>query len=95
MACMNEIFPIILYALGSILLIALIILTVKVIKTVKKVNEVVDDLNNKSRKLNGVFDIVDNATDALSIMSDKVVNFLVNGIVNLFTRKKKEEKDDE
>ena len=95
MACMNEIFPIILYVLGSILLIALIVLTVKVIKTVKKVNEVVDDLNNKSRKLNGVFDIVDNVTDALSIMSDKVVNFLVNGIVNLFTRKKKEEKDDE
>lgn len=95
MECFNEVFPIILYSLGSILLIALIVLTIKVIKTINKVDKVVEDLNNKSRKLNGVFDIVDNATDALSLMSDKIVGFIVNGIAGLFSRKKKEENKDE
>lgn len=96
MECVNEIFPVILYTLGSILLIALIVLTIKVIKTLNKVDNVVDDINTKSKKLNGVFDIVDNTADALSLMSDKLVGFIVNGITGLFARKnKKEENDDE
>lgn len=95
MECLNEIFPIILYFLGSILLIALIILTIKVIITINKVDKVVEDLNSKSRKLNGVFDIVDNAADTLSLISDKIVGFIINGIVGLFSRTKKEENKDE
>lgn len=93
MECINEIFPVILYFLGSILLIALIILVIKLIKTVKKVNDVVDDLNMKSRKLNGVFDFVDNATDALSLVSDKVVGTIVNMITGVFSKRKKKEND--
>ena len=84
MDCVNEIFPVILYFLGSILLISLIVLTIKVIKTVKKVDAV----------LNGVFDFVDNTTDALSIISDKLVGIVMSGISGLFSRRKKKEDDD-
>lgn len=94
MDCVNEIFPVILYFLGSILLISLIVLTIKVIKTVKKVDAVVEDINTKSRKLNGVFDFVDNTTDALSIISDKLVGIVMSGIFGLFSRRKKKEDDD-
>lgn len=89
--CLNELFPVIIYVLSSILLVALIVLTIKVINTVKKVDKVVEDIDTKSKKLNGVFDIVDNATDTLSILSDKMVGFVVNGLTGLFSRKNKKE----
>ena len=91
-----QIFSIILYTLGSILLVASTVLVIMVIQTVKKINKVVDDIDNKSQKLNGVFDIVHNATDTLAVFSDKVVGLIVNLITSLFSRKnKKEEKEDE
>jgi uncharacterized protein YoxC len=91
-----QIFSIILYTLGSILLVASTVLVIMLIQTVKKVNKVVDDIDDKSKKLNGVFDIVDAATDTLSVFSDKVVGLIVNTITNLFSRKsKKEENKDE
>ena len=60
MACINEVFPVILYFLGSILLIALIVLVIKAIKTLSKVNKFVAEIDDKQKKLNGVFDIIDN-----------------------------------
>lgn len=95
MTCINEVFSVILYFLGSILLIVLIILAIKAIKTINKVNKVVDDIDNKSKKLNGVFDIVDTTADAISIFSDKIVDFIVNGLKGLFSKKKKIEEEDE
>jgi uncharacterized protein YoxC len=96
MECAAEIFPVILYTLGSILLIVLIILFINVIKTVKKINHVVDEIDTKQKKLNGIFDFVDSATDSLSIFSDKLVNGFVSLITTLFTKKhKKEDNEDE
>ena len=91
MEYLHEVLPVILYILGSILLVALIVLTIKMIKTLNKVDQVVEDIDNKSKKLNGVFDMVDAATDTLSILSDKMVNLVVSGIANLFNRKSKKE----
>ena len=94
--CLNELFPVIIYILSSILLIALIVLTIKVIHTIKKVDKVVDDIDTKSKKLNGVFDMVDNAADTLAVISDKMVGFVVNGITSIFSKKnKKEDKENE
>jgi len=87
MECVETIFPIILYILGSILLVALIVLVIKVIITLKKADKVIEDLEQKSSKLNGLFDMVDNTTDAISQISDKMINFAVNGISRLFSRK--------
>ncbi len=91
----NQFFTIILYTLGSILLVVLIILGIKLIKTVNKVNDVVDDIDTKQKKLNGIFDVIDAATDTLSIVSDKVVGIIVNGLVGLFSRKKKDKNIEE
>lgn len=95
MECLNSVFPVILYFLLSILLLVLIILCVKAIGTLTKVNKVVDDVNFKVNKLNGVFNIIDSTTDALSLASDKIVNFIANGVNNLFTRKKKNKEESE
>lgn len=89
MECLNEVFPVILYFLSTILLVVLIILCVKAITTLTKVNKVVDDVNYKVNKLNGVFNIIDSTTDALALASDKVVSFVANGIGNLFSKKNK------
>ena len=92
--CLNELFTVIIYILSSILLVALIVLTIKVIHTIKKVDKVVDDIDTKSKKLNGVFDMVDNAADTLAVISDKMVGFVVNGITSLFSRKNKKENEE-
>ena len=93
MECMNTVFPVILYILGTILLIVLIILCLKVIGTLKKVDQVVDDVEKKVGKLDGIFDIIDRSTDAVSTVSDKVIDFISSAVVKLFSKKKKKEED--
>lgn len=95
MTCINEVFPIILYLLGSILLIVLIVLGLKLIKTLGRIDYLIDDVNYKSSKLNGVFDIVDNTADALASVSDMAVGFLTKTVRNMIHRKGKEENIDE
>ena len=93
MECLNVVFPVILYTLGAILLIVLIILCLKVIGTLKKVDKVVDDVENKVGKLDGVFSIIDKSTDAVSLVSDKIIDFVSSAVMKIFSRKtnKKEE----
>lgn len=93
MACINEVFPIILYLLGSILLIVLIVLGLRLIKTLSRVDILIDDVNAKSSKLNGVFDIVDNTADALASVSDMAVGFITRSVNRIINRKRKEEDD--
>lgn len=96
MVDVDKFFSIILFTLTSILLIVLIILGIKLIKTLKKVDSVVDDIDNKSKKLDGLFNVVDGATDALASISDKFVGAFTNAITGLFrTKRKKKEKQDE
>lgn len=95
MECVNTIFPIILYILGAVLLFTLILLVVKCIHTLKKVNIVLDDVSNKVGKLNGVFDLIDNTTDLISNISDKVIDFVTGAITGLFTRKRKKKVEEE
>ena len=89
------IFSIILYVLGSILLITLIVFVIKLMKTLKKVDDAIDDYNEKSKKLDGLFSIIDTTTDTISALSDKLVGVLIKGISNVFKRKKKEDESDE
>lgn len=84
---MAEILPIILYVLGSILLIVLIILGVKLIITMNKIENVVDDINNKVKTLDGFFSVIDFTTDKLAMLSDKVVDTITLFIKKLFRRK--------
>ena len=87
--------PIILYVLGIVLVGILIIIGVKLIYTLDKTNNILDDIEKKSKSLNGVFDMVDNVTDSLSIISDTVVEGIVGLISRIFKKRKKEKEIDE
>ena len=92
---MTEVLPIILYILGSILLIVLIVLGIKLIITMNKIENVVDDITMKVESLNGFFSIIDMATDKLTMLSDKFVEGVTSLIRKIFNRKKEEEYVDE
>jgi len=86
-----EVLPIILYILGSILLVVLIVLGIKLIVTMNKIENVVDDITMKVESLNGFFSIIDMTTDKLALISDKVVEGVTSIIRKIFNRKKEEE----
>lgn len=95
MEYLKDLFPVILYFLLIILVIVLIVLVVRLLSTLKKVDLVVEDVNRKVNKLNGLFEVIDTATDTLSIMSNRVVSIITNGIDKLFTKKQKKKEDEE
>ena len=84
---MAEFLPILLYILGSILLVVLIILGIKLIITMNKIEIVVDDITKKVKSLDGLFSIIDMTTDKLAMLSDKVVDGVSLFINNVFRRK--------
>ena len=88
---MMEFLPIVLYILGSILLLVLIILGIKLIITMNKIEDVVDDINGKVKSLNGLFSMIDYTTDKLALLSDRFVDTISSLIRKIFVRK--EEKD--
>lgn len=90
-----EFFPIILYLLGSVLLVILIILGTKLIETVNKTNAILDDAYNKTKSLNGLFNAIDKVTDTLSMLSDNIVGSISNVIGKLFSKKNKKEKNED
>ena len=88
-------FPIILYLLGTVLLIILIILGLKLIYTVNKTNQILDDAYNKTKSLNGLFSAIDSVTDTLSNLSDSIVSNVTGIIGKIFSRKKDKEIDED
>ena len=91
MEFLNIILPVLLYIFGIILLIVLIILGIRMIQILDKVDRVVDNVEQKVNSLNGLFSIVDKATDGISMVTEKVVTFATNAISKIFKRKNKEE----
>lgn len=92
----TELLVILLYVLGSILLVVLIILGIKLINTMNKINVVVDDINKKVGSLDGLFSVIDMATDKLSLLSDRMVDGITFLIKKIFNRKvRKEEENNE
>lgn len=89
MECMNTIFPFILYLLGAALLVVLIIICIKILGTLKRVDRILDDVEVKASKVDGVFDLVANATDTLSIVSSKVFDFFIGLITGWMSKKEK------
>ena len=90
---MVEWLTVVLYVLGSILLVVLIILGIKLIITMNKIEVVVDDINKKVKTLDGFFSLVDTTTDKLAMLSDKFVDMTSSLVKKIF--KRKEEKIDE
>ena len=84
----DTIFPVILYILGSTLLVVLIILGLKLIYTVDKTNEILDDIQSKAKSLDGFFETLNMVSSALSNISDTLSDKFF-GLIAKFTRKNK------
>jgi len=97
MEMLYELLPIVIYVLLSILLGVLIVLGIKLIDTVNKTNAVLDDLEKKSKSLNGIFTTIDNVTDTVSMVSDKIIDGLASlvGKALSFKKTKKKKKKEE
>ena len=95
MEALYEFLPILIYVLLSVLLVVLIVLGVKLIDTVNKTNAVLDDIEKKSKSLDGIFATIDNVTDAVSMVSDKLVDGVAGLIGKLFSLRKKRKKEEE
>ena len=92
---MTDVLPIVLYILGSILLVVLIILGIKLIITMDKIQITVDNINTKINSLNGLFSVIDFTTNKLATISDNVVEAITAFIRKIFNRKKEEEDENE
>ncbi len=94
MDILNQIFPIILYFLGAVLLVVIIILITKLMKTVDKVNILLDDIEDKSQSLNGLFDAIGKIGDTLSAANNRVTGFIAGVVSKMFKNKKRKSKKD-
>ena len=87
---MTDTLLIIIYSLIAVLLVVLIIFVIRLFSTLSRLNKTLDDVNTKIEKLNGLFNIIDNTTDYISVVSDKFIDRVTGLIDNWFSRKKKE-----
>ncbi len=92
---MSETLLIIIYSLIAVLLVVLIIFVIRLFSTLSRLNSTLDDVNAKIEKLNGLFNIIGNTTDYLTVIGDKFADKLAGLLEGLFSKKKKEEDIDE
>lgn len=95
MELLNEVFPIILYFLGAVLLFVIILLIIKLISTVEKINIILDDVEGKSQKLNGLFDAIGKVGDSISTANNKITGFVTKIVSSIIKQKKKKKKVEE
>ena len=91
----NTFLVMLMYILGSILIVTLIVLVVKLISTVNRLNAIMDEITVKINKFDKAFQIVDIVTDNMALISDKLVDMLSNFIRKVFNKKRKEDELDE
>ena len=91
MEVLGQMLPILMYILGSILLVVLIVLVIKLIQTVDRANIILDDLEQKSKSLNGIFTVVDNLSSAITVLGDRVVEGVTAMISGFFHKRKKKQ----
>ncbi len=91
----NDILPVVIYILSSILLITLIILTIKIIITMNKIEKVVDNITVKIKTLDGLFSVVEVATNKFTIITDKIVDVIAALFQKIFSPKRKGEDKNE
>lgn len=94
MVDINTFFLMLLYILGTILLVCLIVLVIRFISTVKRINGILDNVDNKIAKLDKAFNIVDIITDNMALISDKLVDGVSSLIRRLFSKKQIEREDE-
>ncbi len=81
-----------LYILGAILLGALIVLVIKLVYSVNRLNSILDSVERKMKTVDKAFGAVDRLVDSFSMVTDKVVDGIANGISKIFNHKKKKDR---
>lgn len=94
MESLLEILPIVIYSLSIILIIILIVLGIKLIHTIDKANIILEDVEKKSKSLNGIFHVIDGVTDTLSVLSDTMVTSITKVIGKIIPKRKKKEREE-
>jgi len=87
-----QLLTIIIFILLAVLLVVFIIIGLKLIETLDNTNALLDDLEKKSKSLDGLFDTFDNIGNGLSVVTDKFVDGALGTIKGLFNRKKRKNK---
>ena len=82
----NEVLPVVLYLLGSVLLVALIVLTIKLIITMNKIEKVVDNITVKVHTLDELFNVIGLVTGKVTAITDKVVDNVALLIEKIFKK---------
>lgn len=95
MESLMEFLPIMLYSLTIVLVIVFIILGIKLIYTIDRANAILEDVEKKSKSLNGFFNVIDSVTDTLSVLSDTVVSSVTSIIGKLIPKKRKKERNED
>ena len=94
MEALNTVLPIVIYILLIVLLIVGIILGIKLIITIDEVNAVIEDIRKKVKSLDGIFSIVDIASNILGLITSRISDWtmaLIKKIVSLRNRKDEDE----
>lgn len=97
---MTEILPIIIYILLIVLIIVAIAIGIKILTTLSKVDVLLDDVTSKMKSLDKLFDVVDFATDKMSLVTEVLIGFLTTTFGKVFgpvkkSRKKKKKTEEE
>ena len=90
---LNIILSVLLYTFGIILLIVLIVLGIKVINIIDKADRILDNVEGKINSLNGLFMVVNKASDGLCTITENLVFSITNSISRIFGRKKERKED--
>ena len=93
MGFLNEFLPIIVNILLIVLITILIVIAIKVSRTMDKVDKIVDDVDDKMKSLDPVFDLVEGVTSKTTLISDRVLSFVLS-VVNKLFKNKKDDKED-
>ncbi len=91
MEFLQQLLPIIIYSLLCVLIVVIIILLINVIITLKHANKLLEDIENKSKKLDGIFNAIDSVSSSFTGIGDKIVKFASKAFKNFSKRKRKEE----
>ncbi len=85
-----EFLPIVIYILLIIILLVGIVLGVRFIVLLGKAQRVVDDVTEKIHSLDGLFHIIDTATDKVVLVTDKVIDAIMGFIAKVFVKNDEE-----
>lgn len=93
---MQEALTIILLVVLIIFVITLIVLCIKLMNTLNKANYLIDNVTKKAETLDGVFNVIDIASNRLSGIGETVMSGVMSLTKKLFRGKKeREEEEDE